>query len=145
MSDHLTSIGAYFEVVTADQCRADTLSSADGIIFATPENFGSMSGAMKSVFDRNYYEWSGQKLALPCAFWVAASTDGQNTAIQLEKLCKAVGFKMIVEPVIFKGRLSDHWSQSISSDRLTNNRIKATEQAQLLSEGFYTALEMGLY
>ena len=39
----------------AVSARADDVLGADGFIFATPENLGSMSGLMKDFFDRTYY------------------------------------------------------------------------------------------
>src|SRR5262245_49127341 len=42
-------------VLAADAAEADDLLTADGYLFACPENLAAMSGAMKEFFDRNYY------------------------------------------------------------------------------------------
>ena len=39
----------------ASQAGPDEVLAADGLIFATPENFAAMSGQLKDFFDRSYY------------------------------------------------------------------------------------------
>jgi len=42
-------------LLLAGEARPADLLTADGYLFATPENLGAMSGMMKDFFDRTYY------------------------------------------------------------------------------------------
>lgn len=144
MAAQLTKLNAKFVVKRAEDTKACDIAAADGVIFATPENFGYMSGAMKSVLDRTYYELRGQNSVKPYALWVCASTAGDNTATQFNRIAGGMGLKQAVEPVIFRGRLAEQYRGKLSDDRLMANRDNATESAKLLAEAFYTGLEMGV-
>ena len=47
--------GVAVRVLPAAQAGPDDLLTADGVVFATPENLASMAGLMKDFFDRCYY------------------------------------------------------------------------------------------
>ena len=68
------------------RCAAETAAgdvlSADGYIFATPENLAAMSGMMKDFFDRTYY----------------AVLDQING--QLERIATGWRLKAVAEPII---------------------------------------------
>ena len=42
-------------ICEAFDANLEDLLWADGLLFGTPENFGTMSGALKDFFDRTYY------------------------------------------------------------------------------------------
>jgi multimeric flavodoxin WrbA len=55
--------GVESRLTPAAEAQPEDLLEADGLIVATPENFGYMSGALKDFFDRSFYEVEGQVTA----------------------------------------------------------------------------------
>jgi len=86
------------------RCAAETAAgdvlSADGYIFATPENLAAMSGMMKDFFDRTYYAVLDQINGRPYATLICAGSDGQNAARQLERIATGWRLKAVAEPII---------------------------------------------
>lgn len=71
----------------AASIEADDLLAADGLIFAAPENLGTLSGAMKECLDRNYYPVLDQLNGRPYAAIITAGSDGAGAQRQLERIC----------------------------------------------------------
>lgn len=84
----------------ASEAQADDLLSADGYLFACPENLAAMSGAMKEFFDRNYYPVLGRLNGRPYAAMIAAGSDGTGAARQMGRICTGWRLKPIAEPLI---------------------------------------------
>ena len=87
--------GMSVSLLRAEQAQAEDVLSADGYIFATPENLGAMSGMMKDFFDRTYYaafeKINGRAyLALVCA-----GSDGLNAARQIERIASGWRLKPV--------------------------------------------------
>ena len=78
----------------------DDVLSADGYIFATPENLASMSGLMKDFFDRCYYPVLERVDGRPYAALVCAGSDGQNAVRQIERIATGWRLKAIAAPLI---------------------------------------------
>jgi len=81
----------------------DDLLGADGILLATPEHFGYMSGALKDFFDRTYYPVEGKTVGRPYALIVSAGTDGTGTCRAVERITRGYGWHAIAEPVLVVG------------------------------------------
>src|SRR4051794_6870999 len=60
------------------QAGVDELMACDGLLIATPENFGYMSGAIKDFLDRTYYPCEGRRIGLPYALLISAGNDGSG-------------------------------------------------------------------
>jgi multimeric flavodoxin WrbA len=74
------------EARMAAAARADVslLASAAAYLFVAPENLGSLSGAMKEMFDRTYYPLLGRIEGRPYATIIAAGpvdTPGRAPAV----------------------------------------------------------------
>lgn len=82
-----------------DACPPDLLS-ADGYLFATPENLAAISGIMKDFFDRTYYAALDRINGRPYASLVCAGSDGRNAARQIERIATGWRLKAIAEPLI---------------------------------------------
>lgn len=84
----------------AIQTTAADILSADGYVFATPEYLGSMSGLMKDMFDRTYYDVLEQIQGRPYASMVCAGSDGQGAVRQIDRIVTGWRLKRVSEPVI---------------------------------------------
>lgn len=85
------------------QARIDDLLWAHGLLIATPEHFGYMSGAVKDFFDRTYYPAEGKVDGLPYALVVSAGNDGTGTVRAVERIATGYRWTRVAEPVIVVG------------------------------------------
>ena len=73
-------------LVRAEEAEAADMLSADGVIFAFPENLAAISGTMKAFFDRAYYPCLGKVEGRAYALLVAAGSDGTAAVRQAERI-----------------------------------------------------------
>jgi multimeric flavodoxin WrbA len=92
--------GVNVDLRTANQTGAQELLLADGYVFATPENLGSMSGQMKDFFDRTYYGVLDQIQGRPYCGLICAGSDGRGAASQLARIVTGWRLKPIQETMI---------------------------------------------
>jgi multimeric flavodoxin WrbA len=84
----------------AADATPDDLLTADGYLFACPENLASMSGVMKDFFDRTYYPVLGQIEGRPYATMICAGSDGEGAARQIARIATGWRLKAVAEPLI---------------------------------------------
>jgi multimeric flavodoxin WrbA len=120
---------ASVKLLRAFDADLDDLRWADGVLFGTPENFGTMSGALKDFFDRTYYPAEPYKLNLPYGVFISAENDGTGAARDIDRIAKGYPLRKISEPVIAKG--------AISADYL--------QQCQDLGAAMAAGLALGIY
>jgi multimeric flavodoxin WrbA len=84
----------------------EDLLGAQGLLLATPEHFGYMSGALKHFFDRTFYPVEGKVVALPYALLVSAGNDGAGTVSSVERIATGYRWKKIAEPIVARGELT---------------------------------------
>lgn len=84
----------------ASQAGAQDLLSAQGYLFATPENLAAISGLMKDFFDRSYYGALDRIQGHPYASLICAGSDGHNAARQIERIATGWRLKAVAEPLI---------------------------------------------
>ena len=85
----------------------DDLLWCDGLLLATPENFGYMAGAMKDFLDRTYYLAQGKVEGLPFAVLISAGNDGSGALTAIERIARGYPLTRVIEPIIAKGELDD--------------------------------------
>jgi multimeric flavodoxin WrbA len=84
----------------APDASPDDLVTADGYLFACPENLASMAGVMKDFFDRTYYPVLGQIEGRPYATMICAGSDGEGAARQIARIAQGWRLKPIADPLI---------------------------------------------
>ena len=94
---------AELRLLGALQAGAGDLLWADGLLLATPENFGYMSGAVKDFLDRVYYPTEGRRNGLPYALLVSAGNDGSGAVRAVERIAAGGGWNRVAEPLIVHG------------------------------------------
>lgn len=87
-------------LLSAPETHAHDVLSADGYLFATPENLATMAGMMKDFFDRSYYAALERVVARPYASMICAGSDGAGAARQIERICTGWRLKKCAEPLI---------------------------------------------
>lgn len=75
------------------------LESADLILFATPEKFGYMAGALKDLFDRSYYPLEGRIAGRGYALVVAAGNDGRGAVQSVQRIVGGLALRLVAEPL----------------------------------------------
>jgi multimeric flavodoxin WrbA len=74
------------ELLSAANASPDMVRGCDGLIIATPENFGYMSGLIKDVFDRCFYPCESAMVGKPYALMVCAGNDGTGAMNAMERI-----------------------------------------------------------
>lgn len=70
----------------------------NGLVLATPEHFGYMSGALKDFFDRTFYAAEGRTEARPYALIVSAGNDGRGTVAAVDRIVSGYRWTAVGEP-----------------------------------------------
>lgn len=101
----LKAAGQAFEVRErpALQATIDDLLWAQGILLATPEHFGYMSGALKHFFDRTFYPAEGRTEGRPYGLMVSAGNDGTGTVAAVERIVTGYRWRAVAPPVVIVG------------------------------------------
>ncbi len=87
-------------LIAAEQAAPEDLLAAQCYLFACPENLGTMSGAMKEMFDRCYYPLLGQVEGRPYATMIAAGSDGHGAQAQLDRIVTGWRLKRVAGPLL---------------------------------------------
>jgi multimeric flavodoxin WrbA len=80
----------------------DDMLGADGYLFATPENLATMAGLMKDFFDRVYYAALDRVNGRPYAAIIAAGTDGEGAARQIQRIATGLRLKEVAPPTVVR-------------------------------------------
>ncbi len=101
-------------LIEASSVTTDTLLQAAAYLFVCPENLASMSGAMKEMFDAQYYAVLGQIEGRPYATIIAAGSDGEGAQRQIDRIATGWRLRRVAEPMIvnFAAQTPDEiWAQ----------------------------------
>ncbi len=89
-------------LLTASAADATRVLAADGYLFVTPENLATMAGRMKDFFDRVYYDVLDRVNGRPYATIIAAGTDGEGAARQIQRIATGLRLNEIAPPLIVR-------------------------------------------
>ncbi len=84
----------------AIDAQPEDLLTADGYIFAAPENLAAIAGLMKDFYDRCYYPVLGRIEGRAYAQLICAGSDGENAARQTARIATGWRLKQVQEPLI---------------------------------------------
>jgi multimeric flavodoxin WrbA len=125
----------------AEGASAQDLLGASGYLFVCPENLGTMSGAMKELFDRCYYPLLGQVEGRPYATIIAAGSDGSGAQAQLDRIVTGWRLRRVAEPMIV--RMDAQTPQAILAEKQVPAQVII--QAEDLGATFAAGLELGIF
>lgn len=92
--------GVQVRLLSAPQAQAADLLTADGYVFAAPENLAALSGPMKDFFDRSYYSALDRLNGRPYAALVCAGSDGESAVRQLTRIATGWRLRPVAAPII---------------------------------------------
>jgi multimeric flavodoxin WrbA len=121
--------GVELRLLRAAEAGAADLRWCGGLLLASPENFGYMSGGMKDFFDRSYYALLAEQLNRAYALIVSAGNDGEGAVRQMRRILAGYPMREVAAPVIVRG-VPD---------------ASALRRADELGQALAAGLEMGIF
>ena len=79
----------------------------DGVIFVSPEHFGSIAGLLKDFFERTFYPTENQLQGRPMAIVIGTGLDGAGALSSIRRICTGYRFKEVQEALILKTPIRD--------------------------------------
>jgi NAD(P)H-dependent FMN reductase len=89
----------------AGDAGVDDLLQCDGLLIATSENFGSLSGMVKDFLERVYYPCEGRIDGKPYSVLVCASNDGTGAMLQTDRIATGLRLRKVLPGTIYKSGL----------------------------------------
>ncbi|MDD2669995.1 MULTISPECIES: NAD(P)H-dependent oxidoreductase [Zoogloea] len=128
-------------LLRAVEAGPEDLLTADGYVFATPENLAAIAGLMKDFFDRSYYAALDQLNGRPYASIVCAGSDGSNAARQIARIATGWRLREITPPLI----VCTH--AQTPEEILAPKSVASTEltKGEELGAAFATGLAIGAF
>lgn len=123
-------------LLRAGDANPDDVLTADGYIFATPENLGAISGVLKDFFDRSYYAALDHINGRPYASLISAGSDGQNAARQIARIATGWRLRPAAEPLIIN-------THAQTAEEILAHKIISQSDLSLCSD-LGTALAAGI-
>ncbi len=94
--------GVQCTVQRAELAGIDDVRMAQGYLFGTPENFGSMSGMFKDFLERIYYPLQDQIAGRPFGLFVACGNDGLGAVEATRRILRGLQLKEVQPPLIWR-------------------------------------------
>ena len=133
--------GKLARLIAAEVAGPSDLLDAGGYLFVCPENLGSMSGAMKELFDLCYYPLLGQIEGRPYASIIAAGSDGHGAQAQLDRIVTGWRLRRVAEPLI--ANVGAQSAEEIMARKTVAPAILA--KARELGGAIAKGLELGIF
>ncbi len=135
------SSGDGLMLIEAQDVTPDILLNAQGYVFVCPENLAALSGAMKEMFDANYYPVLGRIEGRPYASIIAAGSDGEGAQRQLDRIATGWRLKRVADPMIV------NFSAQLPEEILAEKRVPDDVLARCreLGEGLAEGVRLGVF
>ena len=128
-------------LLRAEDVSSDDILGAHGYLFVCPENLAALSGAMKEMFDANYYAVLGQIEGRPYATIIAAGSDGEGAQRQLDRIATGGRLKRVADPMIVN--FSAQTSEEILAPKHPSDEV--LENCRELGTGLAEGIAMGVF
>lgn len=129
------------QLIRADVVTPELLLRSGGYLFVGPENLAALSGAMKEMFDSNYYAVLGKLEGRPYASIIAAGSDGEGAQRQLDRIATGWRLKRVADPMIvnFAAQTAEEiWAPKTPS-------IQILSECQELGSALAEGLSLGVF
>lgn len=106
----LAQLGEPVEVVVRPALEAgvDDVLAADACLLATPENFGSMSGALKHFLETIYHPCLDQTRGRPWALIVKChDADGSGAVSSVQRIVTGLAWREVAPPLVVRGDVTE--------------------------------------
>ena len=122
-------------LLAADQATPDAMLASHAYLFVCPENLGTMSGAMKEMFDRNYYALLGKIEGRAYATAISAGSDGEGASAQVDRIATGWRLRRVAERIIVN--LDVQTPEAILATKIVpaNELVRCRELGAALAEG----------
>jgi len=127
-------------LLRAQDITTDDILDASGYLFVGPENLASLSGAMKEMFDSQYYPVLGKIEGRPYASIIAAGSDGEGAQRQLDRIATGWRLRRVADPMIVN--FSAQTPQDIIAKKSPSQKVlnDARDLGDALAEGIVLGL-----
>lgn len=129
------------EICPCDRVEPELLLRCTAYLFVCPENLGSMSGAMKEMFDRCYYPVLGRIEGRPYASIIAAGSDGEGALRQLDRIVTGWRLKRVADPMI--NNLGAQTPEEIAAPKTVSQTMLA--RCREIGSALGAGAEMGIF
>ncbi len=122
--------------VAARHADVDMFRRCDGLLLATSENFGSLSGATKDFLERVFYPCEHMMAGKPYSVIVCAGTDGNGAMLQTDRIIKGLAMRKVLPGIIHRSGVTAR-PVTIPSTMLDACRALGATFAAGLAAGIY--------
>ena len=133
--------GLSARMIGADAVGPDDFIAARGYLFVGPENLGTLSGAMKEMFDRCYYPLLGRIEGRAYASIIAAGSAGQGAEAQLDRIVTGWRLRRVAQGLIVNTQAQT--PQEILAPKRIDSQV--SEQCALIGAALAEGLKAGIF
>lgn len=90
----------------ARDAHVDDVLRCDGLLIATSENFGSLSGMTKDFLERIYYPCETRVAGKAYSTIVCAGTDGSGAVFQTDRIARGLQLRKVQPGVVYTSGLT---------------------------------------
>ena len=74
----------------------------DGVIFISPEHFGSIAGLLKDFFERTFYPTEDQLQGRAMAIVIGTGLDGAGALDSIRRICTGYRFREVQDALVIR-------------------------------------------